>query len=115
MLRLILAAWLTLNLGAVAEPEISTHQAVEMAVQRWFEPELWPTMMCIIDAESDFDPFAVGRAGELGLGQVHPVHFWAYDEERLRSGDIEYQVAVMHNQWEGSGLRPWAAQKGRCF
>jgi len=86
-----------------------------MAVQRWFEPELWPTFMCIVDAESDFNPFAVGRAGELGVGQTNPVHFWAYDEERLRSGDIGYQVGVMHNQWEGSGLRPWAAQKGRCF
>jgi hypothetical protein len=30
-----------------------------------------------------FDPRAVGRAGERGLFQIHPVHFGSLDERRL--------------------------------
>ena len=114
---LVLTPWPGQNVQAmeIDEPTITVHQSVEMAVQRWFEPEQWDTFMCIIGTESTFNPFAVGKAGEVGLGQTHPIHRRAYDWPRLLSGDIDYQVGVLRDQYRWSGLRPWAAQKGKCW
>lgn len=64
-----------------------------------------------------FDPFARGSQNEVGLSQTHPIHAWAYPDAwpLAVAGDIEAQVAIMHNQWEGSGWKPWIAQRGRCW
>ena len=42
---------------------------------------------------------SVGTAGEVSLWQIHPVHFWKYDEARLQA-DIEYAAQAA---WELSG------------
>jgi len=95
---------------------LTPEQEVRLAVDRWFEPWAQPTALCIVERESGFDPFAVGSAGEVGIGQTHPIHAWAYDWERLRSGDVDYQVGVMHDQARGgTWWLPWLAQKGRCW
>lgn len=41
----------------------------------------------------------VGSAEEVSLWQIHPIHFWKYDKDRLQS-DIEYAAQAA---WELSG------------
>ncbi len=85
---------------------LSPEQEARLAIERWFPESEWLTAECVAKRESELNPFARGRAGEVGVFQTHPIHAWAYDWERLESGDIDYQVAVAHNQWEGSGWWP---------
>ncbi len=59
------------------------------------------------------DPFELNRttlgySGEVSLWQIHPIHFWKYDRERLRA-DVRYAAQAA---WELSGfgsnwIGPW--------
>ncbi len=68
------------------------------------------TAFSVADCEQGYklsagiDPYelnqtAVGDAGEVSLWQIHPIHFWKYDEARLQA-DIEYAAQAA---WELSG------------
>ena len=64
----------------------------------------------VIACESSYDPARVGKLGELGLLQLHPVHRpelaalgLDYDRERDR---IQYAVRL----WQRSGWQPWSCK-----
>ena len=72
---------------------------------------LWGTVACLVERESKGDAGAIGKAGERGLMQVHPIT-WPYlaqygitpdqlfdPAENLRAG---YLLFI-----EAGGLRPW--------
>ncbi len=104
-----------INLGLVPQEEeaLDSQHEVRLSIRRWFPESEWATAECIVERESGWNPWAIGRAGERGLMQIHPIHFWAYDADRLF--EIDYNIAVAHDMWTGSGWRPWLAQEGRCW
>lgn len=53
-----------------------------------------------------FDNAAIGRAGEVSIFQIHPIHFRTYDRQRLID-DPEYATSVAFEM--SSGGRNWQA------
>jgi soluble lytic murein transglycosylase-like protein len=56
-----------------------------------------------------FNPRAVGRAGERGLFQIHPVHFGRLDERRLFERRYNARVAYRMSRG-GRDWSPWTCQ-----
>lgn len=46
---------------------------------------------CIVEAESNWDTFAVGKLGERGLWQIHP-QTWAWAREQM-GADTDFALA----------------------
>lgn len=51
-----------------------------------------------------FDNSAIGRAGEVSMFQIHPVHFWRYDRQRLRddewyAAEVAYEMSRGGTSW----------------
>lgn len=64
--------------------------------------------------ESGLDPGVVGRKGERGLFQLHPVHReWLAAEGLTDLHDPVVNATAAHRLWERSGrsFRPWACNR----
>lgn len=64
--------------------------------------------------ESGLDPTVVGRRGERGLFQVHPVHDrWLADLGLTDLHDPVVNATAAHLLWERSGrsFRPWTCDR----
>ena len=94
----------------------SPREAVLAVLEREGLAAEWPAWDCIIQAESRWNPNAIGAAQERGLTQVHPIHWdrvrypstaWA-DGSRLF--DPEYNMEVALVLWRASGWQPWTTR-----
>ena len=56
--------------------------------------------------ESNLEPWAVGRAGERGIYQIHPIHFGWLDEARLWNPRYNAQAAFKLSK-RGRDWTPW--------
>lgn len=66
--------------------------------------------LCVARKESGLNPNAVGRQGERGLFQIHPVHFTTFSAERLF--DSYYNAAAAARIYQSSGPRAWTTAGG---
>lgn len=65
----------------------------------------------VIACESTWNPQAVGRAGERGLAQVHPIHRQRIEAMGFTWDDMFDPVSnltVAHALWSEQGWRPWS-------
>lgn len=62
----------------------------------------------IVDCETGgtWNPLAVGALGERGLFQIHPIHFWRFDADRLF--DPEYNTWAAYQLYREGGWTPWS-------
>lgn len=69
----------------------------------------WPcdTAFRIVECETGgtFDTYAIGRYGERGLMQIHPIHFGRFEPDRLF--EPGYNVWAAYQLWLESGWSPW--------
>lgn len=65
----------------------------------------------IARCESNFNPRAVGRAGELGAFQIHPVHFRRFNPARLFEPAYNAKAAYALSR----GGRDWSAWTCRRY
>lgn len=55
-----------------------------------------------------YDNSLIGKAGEVSIFQIHPVHFGDYSRQRLRD-DVEYASEVAYEMSNGGrDWRDWA-------
>ena len=64
--------------------------------------------MCIVEAESNWDTFAVGALGERGLWQIHP-QTWAWAREAM-GADTSFDLAFDANENTATAL--WLIGEG---
>ena len=53
-----------------------------------------------------WNPLTVGDAGERGLFQIHPIHFWRFDADRLF--DPVYNTWAAFQLYQERGWKPWS-------
>lgn len=64
----------------------------------------------IARCESNFNPRAVGRAGELGAFQIHPVHFRRFNAARLFDPVYNARAAYILSRG-GRDWSPWTCRR----
>ena len=109
---------------AKVNPEVDTQAVATELVHASFyanlEPGFW-LLVALARYESTFRPDAVGRAGERGLLQVHPVHFRAMRKAGLdpaKHADCTLWGALMVASGLSQGkslsaaVAPWIARSG---
>ncbi len=81
-------------------------EEVYQAVRNWFPEEEIEYVMCLAWYESEFKPYALGKAGERGILQISP--YWnyvvlgemGYTPDNLWNIDRNVQVAAeIRNRW----------------
>lgn len=71
----------------------------------------WPTIRLIVQCESGFDRFALGRAGEVGALQIHPTHQLSERFDLTTYEGSLAAAAVVHEEAGGS-FAPWSCWGG---
>ncbi len=92
----------------IIEEEISTQQAIEMAIQQWWPESEWENAWCIIGRESTWRPWVVSPTGDYGLFQLNRIHAASYDWGRIL--EIDFNVAAAHDLWTTNDWRPWSTR-----
>jgi hypothetical protein len=65
----------------------------------------------VAHCESEWDITMTGDLGEYGLFQIHPVHYWRFDEEFGSAADPYDPVQnaeIALDIWEEESWEPWA-------
>lgn len=59
-----------------------------------------------------YDNSLIGRAGEVSIWQIHPIHFWRFNKARLRA-DVAYATHVARVLYDeaGGSFRPWSCSR----
>ena len=70
-----------------------------MAQQAGMDPR---QATCMVQAESGWDTFAVGKLGERGLWQIHPMT-WVWARERM-GADVDFDLAFDANENTATAL-----------
>jgi soluble lytic murein transglycosylase-like protein len=71
-------------------------------------------LLAVMNCESGFNQKAVGKAGEIGLGQFMPSTWRAFNTERKTDLDIrslEDQVEMMEWAWKHGKQNHWTCYK----
>lgn len=108
------APWLTRATPAIAEPEVAVDlfawDALEPAVA--VPTDFAQVLYRLIQCESRWDRWRIGAEGELGLVQIHPVHF-----RRMRKLGLEPNEELHRLIYAGwviyprQGLGPWEGSR----
>lgn len=97
-----------------AQPSCNTGRArwtraeIRCAIRRAFPAGQRATALCVAWHESRFDPRAVGRAGERGLFQIHPVHRAWLGARWARLFDPAVNASVARQLQRRAGWAPWS-------
>ena len=116
MLRRLALAVLAVMLAFAGSACEDRRTPVQQAVE-WFPASQRSTARCIVFLESGDNPRAVGRAGEAGLFQIHPVHRRDFERLTGRPWSAAWDP-VLNGQmalavWRESGWRAWSTAR-RC-
>lgn len=87
----------------------ATRPGIEGVICAAFGPSLCAWAVCIAEHESGLNPGAVGRGGERGLFQIHPVHFGRFDPGSLF--DPAYNAAAAYQIYRSSGPSAWTTAR----
>ena len=87
-----------------------THTGLLGIVQKIFPESYWYVWEIIrCETGGTFRNDLIGKAGEVSIFQIHPIHFNRFSRERLIR-DVEYAVQVAHILYVEAGysFRPWS-------
>lgn len=96
--------------GAAAwrEERLSFPELVTVLRQAGWDDRQIVDALRVAGCESGWQPRAMGSAGEQGLFQIHPVHFWRFRERGGSSPmDPVANAAVALEIWTEEGWAPW--------
>lgn len=93
-----------------ARVSMSRGQVLGLISQYWPESE-WEAALAVSYCESSWRPWATGRAGEIGLFQLHPAyHAWRWAGEDPYEPAVNVRVAYDVWRDNGPGWRPWTCR-----
>lgn len=95
-----------------AGAEAYTHEALLSLLRAagWPESAI-PDAVAVAGCESGWFPGAVGTVGELGIFQVHPVHFPRFEARwgaEARPANPLQNAIIAREIWAEQGWRPWS-------
>ena len=69
-----------------------------------------PGTVAVVQCESRWDTAAVGRLGERGIWQIHPIHRGAMAVGGLDYGSEHDRTIWAVNLWQQRGWTPWSCE-----
>lgn len=95
--------------GREGEERLSLLELVRILREAGWDEDSIVEALRVAGCESGWDPRAIGGAGEQGLFQIHPVHFWRF---RARGPGISAMDPVANARvaleiWTEEGWAPW--------
>ena len=100
-------SWL---LGRAVDQEARAHGvSSSVAIRQVFPSATEDAAIRVARCESRLNRWAVGRAGERGLFQIHPIHFYWMDERRLFDPVYNARIAYRLSRG-GTSWRHWACR-----
>ena len=108
--QLLIAFGVALYLVLVATVQDAQAASVRQQICQVFGPRCAAALRVVsCETGGRFDRFAVGRAGERGLFQIHPVHFGWLNERRLF--EVRYNArAAFRLSHGGRDWSPWTCR-----
>lgn len=82
----------------------------EWLVYKYF-PDDFDNAIKVAKCESNLDNSAIGKAGEIGIFQIHPVHFKAVESLGLDLRNAEMNIIYSRILYDRNGWRDWSCAK----
>jgi len=94
--------------SAASAEQFTEPQMRELAAQAGFTEELMTPLLAVTWCESKFSPGAIGKAGEAGLAQVHPMNWGRFDQFPEPDPWNPLQNLIVAYQMSQEGTNYWA-------
>lgn len=103
---MLLVAWSMTASSSRAEASSVLDGCPEYVIEMFSESPARACGIASCETGGTFRNDLIGRAGEVSMWQIHPIHFYRYDRQRLID-DPEYATEVAFEM--SSGGRNWRA------
>ncbi|GAB4321012.1 MAG: hypothetical protein Kow0010_01150 [Dehalococcoidia bacterium] len=96
--------------GPWREERLSLPELIGVLRQAGWDDQQVVEALRVAGCESGWQPRAIGSAGEQGLFQIHPVHFWRFRERGPGTSPMDpvANARIALEIWTEEGWAPWS-------